>query len=193
MTTVLPIEYGRAYDRTGWTETVAEYKARLALLPSLTTAGGVKVEPCPATYLDTNCKDCGLCQRQHRKVAVGFPAHWFVEGQGERRWSRMMGRETMEQAHDTENCAGGPDCPYRCPPKQYKSLKQNVIDRQTLARPVTQWREIFREQTDGSMTAIAERILGDLWDYKNHGRYQEQDVVSLANALLAVLNRAGVN
>lgn len=75
VTTVLPIEYGRTYDRTGWTETVAEYKARLAELPSLTTAGGVQVEPCPATYLDTDCKRCGLCQKRARKVAVGFPAH----------------------------------------------------------------------------------------------------------------------
>lgn len=75
VTTVLPIEYGRTYDRSGWTETVGEYKARLAGLPSLTTAGGVQVEPCPATYLDTDCKRCGLCQRRDRKVAVGFPAH----------------------------------------------------------------------------------------------------------------------
>lgn len=74
----------------------------------------------------------------------------------------------------------------------YASLRQDVIDRQTLARPVEQWRQIFNEQTDSSMTGMAARILGDLWGYKNHNRYEEQDIVQLANALLAVLNRAGI-
>ena len=76
---------------------------------------------------------------------------------------------------------------------EYKSMRQETIERQILARPVAQWREIYREQTDGSMTGIARRILGDLWDYKHRGRYEQQDIVTLANALLAVLNRVGVD
>ena len=36
---------------------------------------GVTVATCPATYMDTSCKECGLCARQDRKVVVGFPVH----------------------------------------------------------------------------------------------------------------------
>lgn len=42
----------------------------------LTTPEGRKVATCPATYRDdVTCASCGLCQRQDRKVIVGFPAH----------------------------------------------------------------------------------------------------------------------
>lgn len=43
---------------------------------SLTTPQGRKVIVCPAILSDSiTCKSCGLCQRQDRKVMVGFPAH----------------------------------------------------------------------------------------------------------------------
>jgi hypothetical protein len=42
----------------------------------ISTPAGRKVAVCPATYLDdVSCASCGLCQRQERKVIVGFPAH----------------------------------------------------------------------------------------------------------------------
>ena len=41
-----------------------------------TTPKGRIVAQCPATYRDdVTCKTCGLCQKQSRKVIVGFPAH----------------------------------------------------------------------------------------------------------------------
>lgn len=73
--TVLPIEYARTDRKGEWAETVEEYRARVAALPALVTPAGAKVAVCPATYMDTNCAACGLCARQDRKVAVGFPAH----------------------------------------------------------------------------------------------------------------------
>ena len=40
------------------------------------TPAGRKVIDCPATYRDDiTCDDCQLCQRQKRKVIVGFPGH----------------------------------------------------------------------------------------------------------------------
>lgn len=36
---------------------------------------GVTIATCPATYMDTSCKECGLCARQDRNVVVGFPVH----------------------------------------------------------------------------------------------------------------------
>jgi len=39
------------------------------------TPQGRTIATCPATYMNTNCKDCGLCARQDRKVIVGLPAH----------------------------------------------------------------------------------------------------------------------
>ena len=30
---------------------------------------------CPAEYKDTNCKECGLCQKRDRKAIVGFTVH----------------------------------------------------------------------------------------------------------------------
>jgi len=42
----------------------------------ITTPQGRRVAVCPATYLDpVSCATCQLCQRQDRKVIVGFPAH----------------------------------------------------------------------------------------------------------------------
>lgn len=74
--TVLPAEYERASHKGAWTETLAAYRERLASLPD-TTPGGRAFRVCPATYSETNCKACQLCQRQGRKVIVGFPAHGF--------------------------------------------------------------------------------------------------------------------
>lgn len=75
--TVLPIEYARKAKGDTWLESVDDYKARTAHLPKTTPAGRA-MAVCPATYRDTNCRDCGLCQSRARKVIVGFPAH----GQG---------------------------------------------------------------------------------------------------------------
>jgi hypothetical protein len=42
----------------------------------ITTPAGRRVAVCPATYRDNvSCATCQLCQRQERKVIVGFPAH----------------------------------------------------------------------------------------------------------------------
>lgn len=73
--TVLSSEYARKERRGEWTETLDEYRQRIATLPALVTPAGRKVAVCPAVYLDTCCKDCGLCARQERKVIVGFPGH----------------------------------------------------------------------------------------------------------------------
>lgn len=74
--TVLPSEYGRKEAKGQWSETLAEYRARVAALPALVTPAGRDVAVCPATYLDgKNCGNCGLCAIQHRKCMVGFPAH----------------------------------------------------------------------------------------------------------------------
>jgi len=40
------------------------------------TPAGRRVVVCPATYRDNvTCQSCQLCQRQTRKVIIGFPAH----------------------------------------------------------------------------------------------------------------------
>lgn len=42
----------------------------------IATPAGRKVAVCPATYREeVSCATCQLCQRQERKVIVGFPAH----------------------------------------------------------------------------------------------------------------------
>lgn len=42
----------------------------------IATPKGRRVAVCPATYLDeVSCASCQLCQRQDRKVIIGFPAH----------------------------------------------------------------------------------------------------------------------
>ena len=40
-----------------------------------TTPGGHRVVACPATYKDTDCAHCGLCQVSDRDFIVGFPVH----------------------------------------------------------------------------------------------------------------------
>jgi len=73
--TVLPIEYERQSKKGVWQETIDEYRERLKTLPT-TTPNQNKFAVCPATYRDdVTCKTCGLCQKQSRKVIVGFPAH----------------------------------------------------------------------------------------------------------------------
>jgi hypothetical protein len=52
-------------------ESLADYKKRK---PTVTPMGH-KLTICPATYMDTNCKDCGLCSIYKRETIVGFPAH----------------------------------------------------------------------------------------------------------------------
>ena len=72
---VLPLEYQRKGKGKEFTESLDEYKARLATLPQ-TTPGGRKLVVCPATYREnTNCNDCRLCQKANRKTVVGFPSH----------------------------------------------------------------------------------------------------------------------
>lgn len=71
--TVLPAELGRKHKGKDWLETLAEYRARIPR--QIQTPKGRAVTICPATFLDTSCKDCGLCQKQQRKAIVGFPAH----------------------------------------------------------------------------------------------------------------------
>lgn len=72
--TVLPEAYGRKAKGDLWLETLPEYRARVAPLPKRTPAGRA-ISVCPATFLDTNCAACGLCQRGNRASVVGFPAH----------------------------------------------------------------------------------------------------------------------
>jgi hypothetical protein len=74
--TMVAADYERQNAKKEWTETLPEFRARIAKLPPLATPKGRKVSLCPATYLDTNCKDCGICQKQ-RKAIIAFPAHGF--------------------------------------------------------------------------------------------------------------------
>ena len=71
---VLPAEYGRRHKGTEWLETMQVFRRRIKALPNKTPRGN-KIAICPATFMDTNCKDCGLCQNWHRNSIVGFPAH----------------------------------------------------------------------------------------------------------------------
>ena len=68
---VLPKLYERTSHKGEYTEPLTDYRKRVR---GLTTPQGKAVAICPATYMDTNCKACQLCQRQ-RDVIVGFPAH----------------------------------------------------------------------------------------------------------------------
>ena len=76
--TVLPYAYGRRFSRKtrSWTETQAEFRNRLALLPSH-TPGGRRIAVCPATYKDnTTCLTCQACTKPRAGGAIiGFPAH----------------------------------------------------------------------------------------------------------------------
>ena len=74
--TVLPIEYQRKYNKSGWVESVQEYRQRLKSLPETTPDGQLRIVVCPATAADdVSCLTCQLCQRQDRTAVVGFPAH----------------------------------------------------------------------------------------------------------------------
>jgi len=77
----LPTEYGRKVKKGDWDESLDEYRARTADLPKETPNGNL-VAVCPATYLDTNCAKCQLCQRQNRKCIVGFPLHGTTKKRG---------------------------------------------------------------------------------------------------------------
>jgi hypothetical protein len=70
---VLDADLGRAVKGKEWAETEAEYKARVDL-KAIETPDGRAVVVCPATYKDTDCAHCQLCQRQRASI-VGFPAH----------------------------------------------------------------------------------------------------------------------
>jgi hypothetical protein len=78
---VLPRAYGRRTTGRGgwgdWAETIAQFRDRIAPLPTHTPAGR-RIAICPATYTDTTCRDCGACARL-RAAVIGFPAHgWQV-------------------------------------------------------------------------------------------------------------------
>jgi hypothetical protein len=72
--TVLPIDYERRNAKGEWTETVAEYRERVADLPTHTPAGR-RIAVCPAVTADTDCARCGACARIDRAAVIGFPAH----------------------------------------------------------------------------------------------------------------------
>jgi hypothetical protein len=59
--------------RDEWSETVGEWRDRIASLPRYTPAG-TRIAVCPATYSDATCKTCGACARV-RDAVIGFPAH----------------------------------------------------------------------------------------------------------------------
>ena len=70
--TILPQEYQKTKK-----ESLADYKKRLAELPRKTPQGRA-IAVCPATFIEAvNCANCGLCQNNHRRSIVGFPAHGF--------------------------------------------------------------------------------------------------------------------
>ena len=56
-----------------WTETIAEWRDRIAHLPRHTPAGRC-IAICPATYTGATCMSCGACA-EAREAVIGFPAH----------------------------------------------------------------------------------------------------------------------
>lgn len=56
-----------------WSETIAEWRDRIAALPRHTPAGR-RLAICPATYTDATCQSCGACA-QPRDAVIAFPAH----------------------------------------------------------------------------------------------------------------------
>jgi hypothetical protein len=56
-----------------WTETIAEWRDRIAHLPVRTPAGR-RIAVCPATYTAATCKSCGACA-EPRDAVIGFPSH----------------------------------------------------------------------------------------------------------------------
>src|SRR5262245_486579 len=89
------------------------------------------------------------------------------------RWSRNPGSTTARNSGATL-------------PLEHKQMT-------TPARDKSQWREIFKPQTDGAPTKIGDRIIGDLWGYRQYqnerkgvrNRYRDQDAESLGAALEA--------
>jgi hypothetical protein len=76
--TILPKAYARRHRSLGrgkreWTETISEYRDRIAILPTHTPAGR-RLAVCPATYTHTTCQSCGACAKA-REAVIGFPAH----------------------------------------------------------------------------------------------------------------------
>jgi hypothetical protein len=63
-----------------WTETIAEWRDRIAALPRRTLAGR-RIAICPATYTDATCQSCGVCA-QPSDAVIAFPAHgaWRMVG-----------------------------------------------------------------------------------------------------------------
>jgi hypothetical protein len=81
--TILPKAYARRYRSFGrgnrkWSETIGEYRDRIASLPTHTPAGR-RIAVCPAAYTDTTCEACRACAKP-REAVIGFPAHggWRV-------------------------------------------------------------------------------------------------------------------
>jgi len=55
-----------------WSETIAEWRDRIAALPRHTPAGR-RIAICPATYSAATCASCGACA-EPRGAVIGFPA-----------------------------------------------------------------------------------------------------------------------
>ena len=70
---VVAPEYGRKVEKNQYTETLPEYRKRVADLPKQTPKGK-RIVVCPAQINDTSCADCQLCQKQ-RGIIVAFAAH----------------------------------------------------------------------------------------------------------------------
>jgi hypothetical protein len=81
--TILPHAYARRHQSLGrgrreWTETIGQYRDRIAALPIHTPAGR-RIAVCPATYTEATCETCRACAKS-REAVIGFPAHggWRV-------------------------------------------------------------------------------------------------------------------
>ncbi|HVB18112.1 MAG TPA: hypothetical protein VNF04_16370 [Stellaceae bacterium] len=81
--TILPHAYARRRRSLGrgrqeWSETIGQFRDRLAALPTHTPAGR-RIAVCPATYTEATCDACRACARP-REAVIGFPAHggWRV-------------------------------------------------------------------------------------------------------------------
>jgi hypothetical protein len=81
--TILPHAYARRRRSLGrgkreWSETIGQFRDRIAALPSQTPAGR-RIAVCPATYTATTCDACRACAKA-RPAVIGFSAHggWRV-------------------------------------------------------------------------------------------------------------------
>jgi hypothetical protein len=72
-------------------------------------------------------------------------------------------------------------------PKQANGCRPQENETMALLRPIPQWIEIFKEQTNGSAEQIAKRIMDDLSGYpmRSSRRWRDEDVDQLARALQA--------